>query len=170
MKILCLFIILTVTAINGCSSVQLSKTFSNNSYINIDNKLNHWQLEEAESEARLISDSSVKKYYIKQINKKKIQFEDLNSIFKDIETNLNSNNIIEIKKYIDRTLVNELKFNEIMKYDLSQTDIILGEKVMFKDKCIAIVAINYLEETVYIEIILRLTPNKWKIIDFYEKE
>lgn len=95
---------------------------------------------------------------------------EINLIVDEIKTNMQNNNIIELEKHINKKLFSELKFNEIKKYDLSNCDIFVGKPILLKDKGIVAIGINYQEETYYLEVVLKIIKNKWKIIDFYEKE
>jgi hypothetical protein len=82
---------------------------------------------------------------------------------------LKTNDFETLESYTDLTIINEIKLRELKKNDYSQFKVYFGKNKFYKKNADTLMLINYLEETVYIDLKFKLITEEWKIVSFKER-
>ncbi len=168
--------ILLIFISNGCSSLLVKRdiTVSIPGAETAMEFYNYWEFEEAKKEFLILqekhpADNNIKKI-LKDIEFRIEKKEEIKKIQENIKENITKNNFKNIKKYVDKTLSNILKLNEMEKYDFSKTQIFYSKIKFYKRSAQTVFLINYSEETVYFDVYFLLDKNNsWKITNIDER-
>lgn len=172
MKSLKFLIILLTIILSGCSFLKIKDNIPEEK--NFYENYNLWKLEEANTdldiikEKKVINSNEIIKLELKL--KKRIENKkELKSIVKDMVKLLSRNEYKNIKKYIDKSIFNVLKFNMLKKYDLSNAKIYNGKIKFYKESANLLMLINYYDETYYFDLYFKLMGKSWKLVNFKER-
>lgn len=175
MKYFKIVLLTTILFFTGCSSISVKDEFNKNNMVEMKIKQYYdtWEVDYAlktldSSELQKTDNNKYEKIF-KKILKRKEEKLDLHRITKEILEELKKNNFEEIKKYIDKSIYNILKLNELSKNDLSQAEIYFGEGNYLNNIASFTVAVTFNEETIYVIVTFELVDGKWRIIDLAEK-
>lgn len=158
-----IFILLIFTfMLIGCSSVQRN---SNNRVLQL---YKEWRLEELEKEIQSLNESEREKYkkllYIRVLEKEKL-FDEVEKI-KEL---LSQNNIVELEKFLDLGIKQNIVLTQLKKVDFTTANIFFSELKFYDNSATNMIAINYETTTFYYEVFYVLKEKEWKIKKFKEK-
>lgn len=168
-------IIFFIIFITGCSSINKKSSINNLKIIDGEFKKYYdvWDFENAEKRLNILKENNIKsvnfEYVEKNIKKRVNKKEELEKIVVNIKQDIEQNNIENIKKYIDKTILNILKFNEMSKYDFSGVKVYNKKITYFQNEADTIYAFMYMDEIYYYAVKFIYKNDEWFISNFIEK-
>ncbi len=162
----------------GCTNLSKQQDLNHINFYDEDFKKYYetWQLDKALKRIKVLENSEEDAYnnidfsHVKQIiEKRQTKKEELEKITVNIKKSILEDDIQAIEKYIDKTLINVLKFKELKKYNFSGLKV-YGAKIHYlKDSAEAIYAFYYMDDIYYYALKFSYKNERWVIVDFVEK-
>lgn len=105
------------------------------------------------------------------LDTQKYNKKDITLFNKNIETNLKENNFDYIEKNIKRSLKNDYILSLIKKIDFTKTNIFISDPRLREEdnKIYSIIAINYIDRTIYFDIFYGFYNNRLFITEIKER-
>lgn len=131
----------------------------------------NWELELAELELNQLElKEQEKNNLIEKLTIRKNNKTEFKKVLNEISVALKANDFNALEKYVALNIINEIKLRELKKNDYSKVKIYFGKDKFNKENAETLMLINYLEETLYIDLIFELIDNKkWKLVSFKER-
>jgi len=178
-RIILVSFILLMTACTSVDKVQSTGTGAtigamNSSEIKkLDSYIYNWQLNEASTYLSSIektkgSNSSINKYK-RLIAERKSDVRELNVIIEELKSAIKRNDFNTVKKYFVNSMSNNFKLNKLSEGDYSGINIYSGNPQMKGDKADLLVLLNYMEETIYVDLAFDLINSNWKVSNIKER-
>ncbi len=154
----------------SCTNLNYRNKYSEE-YQKINQKLDEWQIKEAEKLLETYNDLEMierndleeKKNLRKE---QKVKLEKLEEFAKKVVYN---GNIEQLKIYFNKSLINNIKLNSLEDYNYTTARVYFGKREFYKETVNMLMAINYLEENIYINLELKYINGDWRIEKFSER-
>lgn len=130
-----------------------------------------WNLEMAEQELNQLEiEETDKKILMQKLTKREADKEEFNEVLKKLSFAIKANDFNALEEYIAPNIINKVKLRELKKHDYSEVNIYFGKNKFRKKNVETIMLINYLEETLYVDLKFQLVnEKKWQLVSFKEK-
>jgi hypothetical protein len=130
-----------------------------------------WELEKAKIELdQLEIEEENRNVLMHKLTIRESNKTELKQVQKILGDALKANDFDVLEKYVALNIINEIKLRELKKNDYSKVKVYFGKNKFYRKKSESLMLVNYLEETLYIDLKFELIDNgKWELVSFKER-